>query len=151
VALLRERLLGGRPEAYGVSTNASAWAALMETGYENGAGIVIARADGAADLYLSVGGGVTGGRDVPRVNAAARRMVELASAELAQLALTRAFPLPARGEVQLLVLTRDGVRGARASQAALASGKHSLSRLFLSGHELLTALREESEARGIEP
>jgi hypothetical protein len=145
-ALLRERLLSGRPEAYRVEPVSSVWAVLMETGYPNGAGTLVTRSDGSADLILSVGGGVIGGRTLPEINARARQLVATAAASLDELSPASEFPLPADGEVRFYVLTTQGVRTARAPRDEIARSGHPLSELFLAGHAVLTELREASEA-----
>lgn len=137
-----------RPEG-AESASGGVWMVLMETGYERGSSTLLAGVDGQTELLLSVGGGLIWGGDVPEVNARARRMAARAGADLALLPPVAHAPLPARGEVRFIALTSAGLRSASAPQAALASGRHPLSALFRAGHDVLTALREESEAKGI--
>lgn len=125
------------------------WAVLMETGFERGASTLLVRSDGATDLLLSAGGGLTWGGDVPAVNERARRLVAQAAREIAKLPPVAVTPLPRDGEVRFYALTDGGIRGASAPRAALGSGKHPLSPLFLASHEVITALREAAEAEGL--
>lgn len=145
---LRDMVLRGSAEEFSIEPVANVWGVLMETGYPEGAATLAAMADGSASLYFSTGGGVLGGGDHPSVNAAARKLVELAGGRLAELSPTSEFPLPARGEVTFYVLTTNGVLRSGARQDTLGAGEHPLSELFFAGHEVITGLREMSERQG---
>jgi len=59
---------------------------------------------------------------------------------------TTSFPYPAVGRVKFYVLTFNGVVTAEAGKNELGEGKHGLSPLFYAGHEVITQLRQISEA-----
>jgi hypothetical protein len=152
VALFRERLLQpGGAAARGLDLKKPVQAVLMETGYENGAGSLVALENGGASLYFSNGGGVVGGESIPSVNAAARRMCEKAAKHLTgpiPQNKRAQFPLPANGEVNFLILSPDGVRVLSTSRAAAESSRSPMHELFMAGHEVITGLREASEKQG---
>ena len=155
VALLRERLLRpGGTAKWGLDLSKPVQGVLMETGYDNGSATLVTLENGAASLYLSIGGGVIGGESIPEVRAAAIRMCELA-ARLVPGAIASEddvkHPLPAPDEVRFLILTPGGVRTYATSRAAAERGRGAQRELFHAGHAVLTGLREASEARGIEP
>jgi hypothetical protein len=151
VQVLRSRLLEGAPASYGVEPVGPVWGVLMETGYPQAAATLVALGDGTASLYFSSGGGVVGGGAQPAIAGKARALVALAASQFTRLPHAPDFPLPAVGEVRFYVLTTGGVLGASAPHDALATGSHALSPLFLAGHEVLTGLREASEAREAQP
>ncbi len=100
-------------------------------------------------MFFSLGGGVIGGGDIPAIHARARRLIELTDRESKQLSPVAQTPLPTSGEVRFYALTASGVRGAVASREVLGSGRHPLSALFLAGHDVITGLREASEAKAV--
>ena len=146
----RQIHLGGtQPPAGAAGAKNGVWGVMMETGYEGGSSTLFARFDGGTDLMLSVGGGLAWGGDVERIRERSKRFVALAADALQQMRPVRETPLPRPGEVRFYLLTNDGVRGAAAARGAIGTGKHPLSQLFAAGDEVITALREESEAKGI--
>jgi hypothetical protein len=155
VALLRERLLEpGGAAKWGLDGSKPVQGVLMETGYANGSASLVALENGAASLYLSTGGGVIGGESIPEVRAAAIRMCELAARLVPEAPASPGdakHPLPAPSEVRFLILTPDGVRTLVTSRAGAERGRGAQRDLFHAGHAVLTALREASEARGIQP
>jgi hypothetical protein len=162
--LLRDRLLRGKATTYGIDAKLPAWGVVMEEGVDGGFFTLVALADGSASIYFSNGGGVIGGEAVPAINAAARRMVERAAQDLPACAISDAkcwherpslqraanFPRISRGDVQFYVLTPTGVLTASAMKMHLASRSNPGWPLYFAGHDVITGLREASEAQGIE-
>jgi hypothetical protein len=147
-AELRDRLVKGSPSDFGVTPDGSVWGVLMETGYPGAAVTLAALADGNASLYVSTGGGVIGGGEHEAVRAAAKRFVHQAGGFTAAMSAASSFPFPAEGRTRFYLLTTEGVVQVEAAEGDLGGGKHALSPLFYAGHEVITALREASEAKG---
>lgn len=148
VAASRQSILERTPTAtQGLDTTRPVYGVLMETGYPNGAASLVAFENASASLYLSEGGGVFGGESVPAIAAAAQRLTQLAGAQLAQFTPADATPWPKAGEVRFYLLTAQGVRTAVAQRGAIERRDHPLGALFRAGHDVITRLREASEAR----
>lgn len=146
-AELRARLLRGTASDFSIQPLAGVWGVLMETGYPGAAATLVALGDGTASLYFSSGGGVIGGGPHPPINAAARRLVEIAARHVSKLSPTREFPLPATGDVRFYVLTTNGVFQGGAREEILGAGAHSFSEMFFAGHDVITGLRKVTEER----
>jgi hypothetical protein len=138
---LRERLLKGSAKEYEITPDGKVWGVLMETGHEDAAVTLVALADGTASLYFSSGGGVIGGGPHEDINAAAKRMVHVATGFLAQLEPTKEFPLPAFQRTRFYVLTTSGVLTAEAAEDDLGNRRHALTPLFYAGQDVITGLR----------
>ena len=123
-------------------------AVVMDTGYSEAVATLVALADGTTSLYFSNGGGMIGGGEHPRVAAATRRLVDVATRFLEVLSPATDFPLPAVGVTQLIAVTASGNSSATAPEAELGAGEHALSELFYAAQDVLTELRlvEESSA-----
>jgi hypothetical protein len=144
---LRARLLRGTASQFSIQPVGGVWGVLMETGYPEAAATLVALGDGTASLYFSSGGGVIGGGPHPSINAAARRLVEIAGRHVSELFPTREFPLPSNGDVRFYVLTTKGVVQGGAREESLGEGSHSLSEVFFAGHDVITGLREVTQER----
>jgi hypothetical protein len=146
-AELRARLLRGTASQFSIEPVAGVWGVLMETGYPDAAATLVALGDGTASLYFSSGGGVIGGGPHPSINAAARRLVEIAGRHVSELSPATEFPLPSNGDVRFYVLTTKGVLQGGAREETLGEGSHSLSEVFFAGHDVITGLREVTQER----
>jgi len=146
-AELRARLLHGTAAEFSIKPVASVWGVLMETGYPDAAATLVALGDGTASLYFSSGGGVIGGGPHPSINAAARRLVDIAGRHLSELSPAKEFPLPSAGNVRFYVLTTNGVLQGGAPEAALRGRSHGLAEMFFAGHDVITGLRKVAEER----
>jgi len=146
-AELRAQLLHGTASQFAIPPVAAVWGVLMETAHPEGATTLVALDDGSASLYFSSGGGVIGGGQHPSINAAARRLVEIAGRHVSELSATSEFPLPGRGEVKFYALTNNGVLQGSAREETLGEGSHSLSEMFFAGHDVITGLREITQER----
>lgn len=119
-------------------------AVLMETGYPEAIATLVAVSDGTTSLYFSSGGGIIGAGDHEPVRLASFTFLATAVQHLPALAPTDDRALPGTGCVRFFVVTKDGVRAAEESEEHLAQGSHALSPLFLAGHDVLTAVRENT-------
>lgn len=137
---LRNRLLTGTADGYGVQPVGDTWGVLMETGHPEGTATLVALGDGTTSLYLSTGGGVIGGGEHEKVNLAARVFVERASERAVGMDEVDGFPVPVTGRVTFYVLTTSGVRAAEAEVKELQAGTHPLAPLFRAGHDVLGLL-----------
>ncbi|HLA80786.1 MAG TPA: hypothetical protein VJP78_04015 [Thermoleophilia bacterium] len=146
---LRNQLLTSPPETLGFSkagSDSEVWGILMETGYPEALATLVSLRDGNASLYLGHGGGVIGGGGHENVRRAAIGLVKESAKYLTNMKSTTSFPYPAVGRVKFYVLTFNGVVTAEAGKNELGEGKHGLSPLFYAGHEVITQLRQISEA-----
>ncbi len=146
---LRNQLLTSPPETLGFSkpgSDSEVWGILMETGYPEALATLVSLRDGNASLYLGHGGGVIGGVGHENVRRAARGFVKESAKYLTSMKSTTSFPYPVVGRVKFYVLTFNGVVTAEADKNKLGEGKHGLSPLFYAGHEVITQLRQISEA-----
>jgi hypothetical protein len=144
-ALSVERSSAGIPAP---SSDAPVWGLLMEMGFPNGTATLFALADGTTSLYYSSGGGVIGGHSHQAVRRANSAMLTEANSVAARMGPTSTYALPGPGTTTFHARTDSGVLSAGGADQELASGRHDLSRLFRTGHDVLTELRLISEAPG---
>jgi hypothetical protein len=124
----------------------------MEVGLPRGTAIVFGLRDGSASLYLSTGGGAIGGHGRPHINAAAKRLVEVAKEFVDRLPVVREYPLPPAGQVRFSIFTRAGVRAAELPERELLGGQSQLAPLFVAANEILSGFRlVEEQGRPNEP
>jgi hypothetical protein len=140
---LRERALRLTPDQLGdaVPTEAPILALLMETGYPEAVGTLVAVADGTTSLYFSNGGGFVGAGTHPTVADASRKWLEAGNTFLPALSDVPEPPLPDVDTTQFVAVTPDGLRGAVAPDDDLGGNRHALSPLFHSAHEVITQIR----------
>ncbi len=143
---LRRRLLTGTADELGMPGDADPWGVLMERGFDRGAATLVALATGDASIYLTGGGGVIGGGGHENIRAAARQAVREAASRLDQMSVTTVFPYPGPGRVRFHVLTRHGVVTAEAGESEIQAPQHPLHSLYDASHDVITGLREVSEA-----
>jgi hypothetical protein len=143
---LRNGVFDLRPDQLGLPAN-QPHAALVEMGMEEGVATLMAVGDGTASLYFSTGGGVIGSGEHADVASRAKSFLRDASAAAGRMSPAPDRALPRQGCVRFYVLSAGSVRTAEASEADLVEGRHELSPLFASSNELLTAIRERSEAQ----
>ena len=127
---------------------AHVWGLLTDIGYAEGVVTLVVFADGTTSLYFANGGGIIGGGAHASVRAAASRLLATAERHRGMLAPAQAAPLPAVGRVGFTLRTFAGNLGAEASEADLTGRRHPLSTLYAAAHEVITALREATEAAG---
>jgi hypothetical protein len=144
---LRTRLLTGSAEAIGLKPDGNVWGILLEMGYPQATATLVCLSDGSASLYISNGGGVIGGGEKPAVNAVSRRFVHAALPFVEAMKAVTEFPYPKRGVVKFYVLTTNGVVSTEASEAILQSRDHYFSPLYFAGQDVLSGLREASQAK----
>lgn len=123
---------GAGPEVVGV---------VMEFAATVASCLVFGLRDGSASFYVSTGGGAIGGQGQPAINAAAKKLVEVARPFAARFPLVDDYPLPAKGRVRFSILTVAGVRAAEADEAELSRGQGELLPLFAGAHQIITGFR----------
>jgi hypothetical protein len=147
LAEMREKILRGSAQDFGVTPRRKLWGVLMELGMERGAATLVALADGTTSLYLSTGGGVIGAGEHASVRAATLRLCDSAAGMAGAVPAAHSFDLPDHGRVRFYFLTTSGVRTAEAAESQLAEGKHSLSPLFRLGHDVIAEVRLKTPRR----
>jgi hypothetical protein len=142
---LRQQILEMQPEAIGVSADVDRpLAMLMEMGRPGAAVTLVAVADGTASLYFSNGGGMIGAGAYEPVQRAGANLLAEADKHREHLATTQEYPLPDQDQVRFYVIYPDCIRTAAAPLNERDTYQHSLSPLFYSANDLLTAIRENS-------
>jgi hypothetical protein len=137
-------------EQVSAPTNQQVLAVVMETGYPQAVATLVAVMDGTASLYFSNGGGIIGSGANPGSNAAARKLVARAADFLPFCTRTKEFPLPEKAHTRFYIVTRDGVLTGEAKEDALGNGRHRMSPLFHTAHELISQMRLADEKRKTE-
>ena len=120
------------------------WGILMEFCVEQATVTLLVMADKTISLYFSNGGGVIGAGEHREVALAGSRLIQIANRLHRGFRPVTDFPLPNSGSVQFYVLTFQGVAGAKARERELEEGHHPLSALFVEGHEVIAAIREQT-------
>lgn len=118
--------------------------ALMELNLSGDIATQVSVADGSTSLYLSTGGGITGGGRHERVREASERFLVQAKNALAFMNKVEDYHPPAEGEVCFYVKNQAGVFRYCASEQNLREGNDPLSQLYVLGHKVLTELRKIS-------
>jgi hypothetical protein len=144
---LRAQVLALRPEQVGAKKDEPVIAVLMETGYPEAVATLVSVVDGAASLYFSSGGGIIGGGENERPNAASKKLIRMAGSFLKSMAKTEKSPLPKKGFTRFYVVTPSGLLTAEVKEEDLGEGRHALSPLFHTAHELITEVRLIDEQR----
>jgi len=149
--VIRRRAASGRPgdvarELRLQALRSKSSVLVMDIGYADAVASVVAASTGDASIYLSTGGGITGGIQHENVRAAAIAFLQQSAAHLGDFQRTDDYPYPAVGAVRFYAVTPEGVSFAEADERELREGRHSLSALYAAGHEVITALRESAEA-----
>ena len=140
-AEMRERVLHGRPEQYGVTPQGDLWGVVMDVGLSKGAATLVSLVDGTTSLYTSAGRAILGAGEREDVRAATLRLCDRAAGPARGALPAKSFKLPARGQVRFYFLTKSGVRSAAAAEQELAGGHHSLSPLYAAGQDVIAAIR----------
>lgn len=118
--------------------------ALMELNLSGDIATLVSVVDGSTSLYLSTGGGITGGGMHERVKEASERFLLQAKDALAYMTKVEDHHPPAEGEVCFYVKNQAGVFRYCASEQNLREGNDPLSQLYVLGHKVLTELRKIS-------
>lgn len=147
VTALRRQALTMSADELGLTPTAAhprVWGILMETGYPEAVATLVAIADGTASLYFSNGGGIIGAGAHAAVQATLPAFFAEAEAHVDSLASTTDVPLPGVGCTRFYLRTFAGTLTDEAPEADLGTMKHPLSRLFHTGHAVLSAMRVEA-------
>jgi hypothetical protein len=145
----RDRLLLSSAQQIGVTPVRGVWGVIMERGYKKGVATVVALADGTANLYISSGGSVVGGREYPPTRLAALKLCDQAADSLADTVAAHDFPAPKQGRVRFYVLTTDGVHAAEGDLLPSHDGGGAvIAPLLAAGDAVLDGLKEAT-SRGL--
>lgn len=138
---LRNQVLGLKWEGAG-AVSSGLVAVLMETGYPEAVATLVAGSDGTVSLYFSNGGGIIGAGDHQAVRGVAKSFLAVAEGYLPQAKLADVFPLPAISHVRFYLVTTQGVYTVDALEDDLGYERHSFSKLFFAGHDLIAVVLE---------
>lgn len=144
---LRPQILALAPDQLGVTAEEPILGVLMETGYPEAVATLVSVLDGAASLYFSNGGGIIGGGENPRPNAASKKLVRTAASFLKKMVKTMETPLPKEGHTRFYLITPSGLYTVEEKENDLGKGRSELSPLFHTAHELISELRVLDEQR----
>lgn len=145
---LRNQIFALKPEQIGLTPEklpAGLWGVVIELGYDNGVGTLLALADGTVSLYFSGGGGSIGHGAHPGPQKTAILLLQCAPRfrELCQPATDH--PLPHKGSARFYLFTFEGIVTAEAEMKELETRQHPLSALYLLGHNLISEIRMVDE------
>ncbi|MDP3723941.1 MAG: hypothetical protein Q8R91_10705 [Candidatus Omnitrophota bacterium] len=121
------------------------WGALMEIGYPEGVATLVALLEGSVSLYSSNGGGIIGAGEHGSVRRAAIKCIGAAEPYVEEFSNTTDYPLPDTGRVKFYLLTFSGILTGDFDEHLLGEGRHTLSKLFYAGHDVITAIRKVRE------
>lgn len=122
------------------------FAALMESGFPEGAYTLVAAGDGSASLYISNGGGLIGAGEHADVRSESLKVVAMAEDCLEHMKKVDSFPIVKPGNTTFYIPTADGVFGYTAKEEDLGERRDGkLSDLFHQCHALITAMRIADE------
>jgi hypothetical protein len=144
---LRSQALALRGEQVGAKIDDAIVAVLMETGYPEAVATLVAVVDGSTSFYFSNGGGIIGGGDHDRPNAAAKKLIKSASLYIQILTKAERTPLPKEGFTRFYFVTPTGLLTSEAKEQDLGENRHALSPLFHVAHELISEIRVMDEKR----
>lgn len=145
---LRNQIFALQPSQIGLTPEklpAGLWGVVIELGYENGVGTLLALAEGTVSLYFSAGGGSLGHGAHPGPRKAAILLLQCAPKFRELCHSTTEHPLPHKGSVRFYLLTFDGILTAEADMKELETKRHPLSGLYLLGHNLIGEIRMVDE------
>ena len=141
---LRSQVLTLEPRTAGLRPTEElpdVWGVLLETGYPEGSSTLVAFADGTTSLYLSSGGGIIGGGEHDQVATATKRLVAAAQHQLEMFDPAEDLAVPTDGVATIRVLTFAGPLASSAPEDDFGEGRHPLSGVFHTAHEVITELR----------
>lgn len=120
---------------------------IMETGYPKALVSLVVFAEGSTSIYFGNGGGIIGAGEHAPVRKAASELISTAATFVPEMKATKGPDLPAVGEVRFYLLTYSGLRSAAGIEEELGSGNHKLSPLFFAAHQVISAVRENSNIK----
>lgn len=142
---MREQAL--RVRLPGLKENA-VHAVLMDWFVGNGTATVVAVADGAASVYLSSGGGFTGGSESnTALRETALQAVQIAGRQRSLFRPIDDAVLPVAGEVLFYLTTSAGIHVAKADEDKLNVGTHQLTALGNAMQKIIMEYRTNRSKR----
>jgi hypothetical protein len=148
IMALREKLLSAKPSDFGLAATHDlprVWGTIMEMRVGKAVVSLVAVAEGSTSLYFSTGGGVIGGGEHESVRAANRKLLTFVETGL-DLFVPIERPLQVMdGAVSFIVLTYEGLRGARDEQKKILDRRSPLWPAYFLGQDVITELRLTAE------
>jgi hypothetical protein len=149
---LRKRALEFAPTVLGLPPDAptnETWAVIMEIYIDtsNVTVTVTSFVDGNASIYLSPGGGYIGGVGKPKIRNAAMALVRAGAELQSQMMPANEFPLPVAGETVFYVRKGDRTYRLSVPTRELDGNRHTFSKMWLAGQEVITQYRLDSDGR----
>ena len=142
---LRSRIFNMSPGSAGITVESETepWGIVMDIGLKKSAVTLVSLKDGTASLYFSNGGVIIAGVENKSIHDFARDFV-ISSEDLVPL-MQRSlnYPLPEEGVVNIYILAGSGIfSSGMIKEEDLNNGMDKFSKLFYSGQELISALRQ---------
>jgi hypothetical protein len=141
---LREKLLSAKPSDFGLAATPElprVWAALMEMRMSKANVSLVAVAEGSTSLYISTGGGVIGAGEHDPVRDGNRKLLTFIETAL-DLFVPIERPLEVFDDaVSFVVLTYEGLRGARDEEKKLEDRRSPLWPAYYLGQDVITKMR----------
>jgi hypothetical protein len=147
---LREMALNASADQIGISIpegGHGVWGVVADISMKGGSATVVAFADGTASMYWGTSGGIIGAQSHEKVRESARAAVGAMESCAAQMRPSGIHELPRPGYVRFYAHSRNGLLSSDELVAdSLASGTGPMSGCFSSVNDLITELRQLSEA-----
>jgi hypothetical protein len=147
---LREMALNASADQIGISISEGehgVWGVIADISMQGGSATVVAFADGTASMYWGTSGGIIGGQSHEKVRDSARTVVRAMDSCAAQMHPSGVHELPRPGYVRFYAHSRSGLLSSDELLAdSLASGTGTMSGCFSAVNDLITELRQLSEA-----
>jgi hypothetical protein len=147
---LRTMILTTDPAKVGLAATSelpNVWGVVVDWGMDPNVATVVALADGTASMYTSTGGGVIGAGGRPAVDAANRRLLGVAEAQLARFEPIDAPADPDPTTFVYWILTWSGLRTAAHSPAGPPKDDAALVAVGEAFQEFVAQLRLASDRR----
>lgn len=143
--LQRSVVLDGNPDLLGLAPTTklpNVWGALVEFGSASEILTLFALGDGSTFFCTSSGKDMIGGGIYASVSFVTTLFLEAVEKDLQLLGSVESAPPPGPGRVRFHALTYDGILSGDAAAADLIDESHPFRPLFMSGHQVITQLRE---------
>ncbi|MDP2906240.1 MAG: hypothetical protein Q8O22_08075 [Candidatus Omnitrophota bacterium] len=142
---LRSQIFNMSPGSAGITVESETepWGIVMDIGLKKSAVTLVSLKDGTASLYFSSGGVIIGGGENKSIHDFARDFVISSENFIPLMQRTLNYPLPEAGVVNIYILTGSGIfSSGMIREEDLSNGMDKFSKLFNSGQEVISALRQ---------
>ena len=145
---VREKLLSAKPSDFGLAPTPElprVWAAMMEMRMSKATVSLVAVAEGSTSLYISTGGGVIGAGEQDSVRDANRKLLAFIETGLDLFVPMERPPDVIDRMVSFVVLTYQGMRGARDEEKKLQDRRSPLWPAYYLAQDVIAAMRVATE------